>query len=360
MPPPTADDLKYRARLSQRLAAILFGMVVIATVVRPLIATLSPWLTTAGICNALLLLAIYSMISSGRLLERAPATVCYGSSAMLLMLFAMTGGADSQFAVVVPIVPIMAVMLGGAPLCIGNAALWSSVAIIDLFLPGGAGAAQTIVDSIEDSRARSFWLLLSIATSSVFALYVDRSLVQLKTKLQRQATIDPLTGLLNRRGLQDSVGWELARAARTQEPLAVLMADIDHFKQLNDQHGHKVGDQALELIARTLKSNVRAGQDLVSRYGGEEFIIVLTNSNHSAALVTAEKIRNAISALPPIAQTDGIELSVTIGMALLEPPFARQNTIDGRLQLLDELIRQADGALYRGKAGGRDQVVVGR
>ena len=358
MPPITLDDLKYRARLSQRLAGILLSVVVLSTLIRPMIAEMSPWLTTAGICNALVLMGLYYLISSGRIMERAPQTVCHGVSLMLLVLFCLTGGASGQFAPIVPLVPIVAMLLGGAPLCIASATIWGLVSFADLLTPGIFGAGLNASESIELSRSRSLWLLLSVATASIFAFHVERSMAQLKSKLQRQATVDPLTGLLNRRGLQENVGWEITRAARTEEPLAVLLADLDHFKHLNDQYGHEAGDRALQLIARTLKSSVRAGQDLVCRYGGEEFAIVLTNSDYSAALIAAEKVRKAVAQLPPIASAPGCVFSVTIGVALLEQPLAKQSTIEASLARFEELMREADGALYRGKAGGRDQVVI--
>lgn len=358
MPPVTIDDLKYRARLSQRLAAIMLAVVVISTIIRPLIASMSPWLTTAGICNAVVLLGIYYLIGSGRVLEKAPLIVCHGASLMLLVLYCLTGGASGQFAPIVPVLPMIAMMLGGATLCIATTAVWALVTLIDLALPSLFAGGLNAQESIALSRSRSLWLLLSVGTASVFAFYLDRSMTQLKTKLQRQATIDPLTGLLNRRGLRESVGWEIARAARTEEPIAVLLADIDHFKELNDRYGHEAGDQALQVIARALKSSVRAGQDLVSRYGGEEFAIVLTNSDYSAALIAAEKVRKAVANLPPIASAPGSFFSITIGVSLLEQPLARQSTIEARLSRFEELMREADDALYRGKAGGRDQVVI--
>ena len=140
MPPLTIDDLKYRARLSQRLTGIILAVVVLSTLIRPLIANMSPWLTTAGICNALVLLGIYYLISSGRVLEKAPLMVCHGCSLMVMMLFCLTGGSSSQFAAIVPVLPMVAIMLGGAPL---------TQDVADLF--GADGYAESAGNAVQEA-----------------------------------------------------------------------------------------------------------------------------------------------------------------------------------------------------------------
>ncbi len=194
--------------------------------------------------------------------------------------------------------------------------------------------------------------------ATVFSLHVDRSLTQLKQKLRRQASVDPLTLLLNRRGLADGMERELARAARSQEALSVLLIDVDHFKRFNDRFGHQAGDQTLQRVARTLKASVRAGQDLVCRYGGEEFLVLLSNTDLQQARVVAENVRQAIRHMPNLVEGDQQALTATIGCAALEPPFAKQSNPTLRQAQFQELLRHADAALYAGKAQGRDRIAL--
>jgi diguanylate cyclase (GGDEF)-like protein len=166
--------------------------------------------------------------------------------------------------------------------------------------------------------------------------------------VQRQATVDDLTGLYNHRFLVDSLGQQVALAERLGAPLAILMLDIDHFKQLNDTHGHHAGDLALSAFARTLVNNVRRA-DLAARYGGEEFVVVMPNTTAHEAFLVAEKIRLAVSATDvrlPGAKT--VQLSVSIGVAAYP-----EHTTSAA-----ELFSLADDALYLAKRTGRQRTCV--
>jgi diguanylate cyclase (GGDEF)-like protein len=166
--------------------------------------------------------------------------------------------------------------------------------------------------------------------------------------VQRQATVDDLTGLYNHRFLVDSLGQQLALAERLGAPLAVLMLDLDHFKLLNDTHGHHAGDLALSAFSRTLVNNVRRA-DLAARYGGEEFVVVMPNTSAAEAFVVAEKIRLAVEETDvrlPGAQT--MRLSVSIGVAA----YPEHTNAAG------ELFSLADEALYRAKRTGRRRTCV--
>jgi two-component system, cell cycle response regulator len=166
--------------------------------------------------------------------------------------------------------------------------------------------------------------------------------------VQRQATVDDLTGLYNHRFLVDSLGQQLALAERLGAPLAILMLDLDHFKLLNDTHGHHAGDLALSAFARTLVNNVRRA-DLAARYGGEEFVVVMPNTSADEAFGVAEKIRLAVEETDvqlPGAQT--VRLAVSIGVAA----YPEHTSAAG------ELFRLADEALYRAKRSGRRRTRV--
>jgi diguanylate cyclase (GGDEF)-like protein len=166
--------------------------------------------------------------------------------------------------------------------------------------------------------------------------------------VQRQASTDDLTGLYNHRFLVDSLGQQVALAERLGVPLAILMLDIDHFKQLNDTHGHQAGDLALSTFARTLVNNVRRA-DLAARYGGEEFVVVMPNTSASEAFMVAEKIRLAVAATDVgLPDRDPVRLTVSIGVAAY-PENAESAT---------ELFSLADEALYRAKRTGRQRTCV--
>ena len=172
--------------------------------------------------------------------------------------------------------------------------------------------------------------------------------LRLQESLRSQSIRDALTGLFNRRYLESSLGRELQRCARDQTPLAVLMLDMDHFKQFNDNHGHQAGDRRLVEFADVLRTGVR-GSDLACRYGGEEFTLVLPGVGLEAAMARAADIREATAALRDGAFGDDAP-TCSIGVALYpnhgQTPYA--------------LIQAADRALYQAKRGGRDRGEIAR
>lgn len=165
--------------------------------------------------------------------------------------------------------------------------------------------------------------------------------------LSELAATDALTGLANRRTLDQRLRLEWERAQRSGEPLALLMIDVDHFKAFNDRHGHQGGDEALRNVARVIGSNIRRPADLAARYGGEEFAVILPDTDSDGASVIAEHIRSAVEHLPP---ADGDALSVTVSIGL--------STWDKRSRgSLEELMLSADRALYDAKHSGRNRTV---
>lgn len=171
--------------------------------------------------------------------------------------------------------------------------------------------------------------------------------VRLKDSLQHQAIRDSLTGLFNRRYLEESLSREIARCQRRQQPLAVLMLDMDHFKAFNDRHGHAMGDMALAAFGALLQAKCRA-EDIACRYGGEEFTLILPETNLETALQRAEDIRSSVAMLR-IGDRDSLpRITVSIGAAVMPD--------HGDIGL--ELMRAGDMALYRAKHEGRDRVVV--
>jgi len=165
--------------------------------------------------------------------------------------------------------------------------------------------------------------------------------------LSELAATDALTGLANRRTLDQRLRLEWERAQRSGEPLALLMIDVDHFKAFNDRHGHQGGDEALRNVARVIGSNIRRPADLAARYGGEEFAVILPDTDSDGASIIAEHIRSAVEHLPP---ADGDALSVTVSIGLSTWDKRRRGS-------LEELLLSADRALYDAKHSGRNRTV---
>lgn len=164
--------------------------------------------------------------------------------------------------------------------------------------------------------------------------------------LEKWATTDPLTGLFNRRHFFELAAREFNRTQRQQSPLSFILLDIDHFKQVNDIHGHLVGDTALVTLADLLRSHLRK-VDFCCRFGGEEFVLCLPDTPKQGALEVAERIREAL--MPVQIPTDTGTLSITISLGIAE------NNND---QSVESILRQADEALYKAKENGRNQSQV--
>lgn len=179
-------------------------------------------------------------------------------------------------------------------------------------------------------------------------LRLQRALADLEAKnelLERLALTDALTGLANRRAFEEALSTETARATRHGKPLSLLFLDLDHFKNVNDQHGHAVGDEVLSAVSDLLKRLGRRG-DMTARIGGEEFAVLLPQTSLSQAKLVAERIRVALEA-SPVGRTKPVKMTTSIGCA----------SYDGNGDMPSStLLRVADEALYRAKQDGRNRV----
>ena len=169
-------------------------------------------------------------------------------------------------------------------------------------------------------------------------------LAAVNAELERQASTDPLTGLLNRRGFEMRASLAIGLATRNARALSVLSLDIDFFKRINDSYGHNIGDVVLHQLAQTLLQRARK-TDLVARFSGEEFLILLPDTDATNALAVAEVLRHTIENLeiPPVGH-----ITVSIGVSSLR----NQDNKDG----LHDIIKRSDNALYQAKETGRNRV----
>lgn len=170
--------------------------------------------------------------------------------------------------------------------------------------------------------------------------------------MERVAGQDKLTGLSNRRAFDEQlqVAWERGQA--NQSRLGLLLIDVDHFKQYNDQYGHQAGDRALVQVARTVRSAIRRPTDMAARYGGEEFVVLLTGTTEQYAAQLAEHIRLSVYELGIPHRIDGrpTTLTISIGVSTATPAADRRSS--------DGFIQMADQALYTAKEGGRNQIRI--
>lgn len=227
---------------------------------------------------------------------------------------------------------VFAVLIGG--ICALNAAK------LLMILSGGLQALD-----YDTSFQKLFYLYMSFLGTVLPPCFVWLVLRRLTDELRQMATSDPLTRLLNRRGLLESLDAHFR--SRTAGPANLLIVDIDHFKRINDTHGHKVGDLALCHVAQVIKATARQG-DLICRLGGEEFAVISLDAGKAGTLALAERMRAAIehSEVPGVGADQPLRCTVTIGIS------------DGfsSTQALDEAMQQADAALYRGKSSGRNRI----
>jgi diguanylate cyclase (GGDEF)-like protein len=197
--------------------------------------------------------------------------------------------------------------------------------------------AETKVNTLEAAvRARTHALQSEIA---------ERKLLEIK--LEQLSVTDPLTGLANRRRFADTLGAEWVRARRTQKPIGLMMIDIDHFKLYNDHYGHMGGDACLRRVASELARSARGGMDLVARFGGEEFAVVLPELDYEGTHDVAQRFCTAVAALkePHVAAIAGC-VTVSVGFTSIVPPTDVP---------AEQLIELADAALYEAKRSGRNR-----
>jgi two-component system cell cycle response regulator len=159
--------------------------------------------------------------------------------------------------------------------------------------------------------------------------------------------IDPLTGLFNRRRMLERLQLWMRRAAKVEKPVSIVAFDIDHFKAINDAHGHQVGDQVLKAFAERLRTNIHP-RDIACRYGGEEFLLIMPETTSEAAARGAERIRQAIAGKPFYSERADTDIPVTVSAGVA--------TQTGEDDVMADLLHRADQALYRAKQKGRNRI----
>lgn len=202
-----------------------------------------------------------------------------------------------------------------------------------------AGTDKSFRDLQEEAREK-------IANLSAATVMESIGIKEKNQQLLQQTRTDALTGIANRAAFDERIVGELERARRTECPLALCLVDIDHFKKFNDTHGHQVGDQVLQAVAKTLDCTVRK-MDLAARYGGEEFAIIAPECNLSKAGSLAERLREAVEEMRVEVGGQKLQVTISVGVGFAQWPVYSRTPA--------ELIKVADAKLYEAKHGGRNR-----
>jgi len=193
--------------------------------------------------------------------------------------------------------------------------------------------------------------LLARVKSGCRIVELERSLSAANARIRQLSITDVLVGTYNRGYLDEELPREIERARRYGRPLALVLADLDEFKRINDVHGHGVGDEVLKCFARRALGSIRQSSDWMARYGGEEFVIVLPETSLADAVAVAEKVRSGCAAEPMATSTGEHVVTASFGVAALSDGV-------GGAETAEVLLRRADAALYRSKREGRNRVTV--
>ncbi len=231
----------------------------------------------------------------------------------------------------------------------GHRIIWAVVGgMLSIGAPLGLWAITFLLpDTILEFQDLAY-LYSGIGTFLVFSSfgYVLGGFIE---KIERLSRIDGLTHLSNRRYLMERLQEELDLSRRYPQHFSLIMADLDHFKQVNDRFGHLVGDQTLKAVSQVIRNECRS-TDIPGRYGGEEFLIICPNTSEMEAYHLAERIRKTVAHLPPNSLGYNGSQTISLGIVAL-PPSANV--------MKDLLLQNVDSALYQAKAQGRNQSVIG-
>ncbi|MEP1449241.1 MAG: diguanylate cyclase [Paraglaciecola sp.] len=270
------------------------------------------------------------------------------SSLMILMLYLVfTGGVNGTGPLWIYIVPPVALFFGGMRKGTRNLGVFVLVISVLMFYPNNEWLGTVYTFEFKSRLIYSF-----LTVSCLFALYEYvrknsfQRIKEMSQKFEKQAMCDPLSGLLNRRGMREKLQNEFDRSQRYNNDLTLMMCDIDHFKVVNDKYGHDKGDEVIKSLGLNLQSGLRK-QDSLARWGGEEYLFLLPETSGEHAMQLAEKLRKKV-ANTQFKQNDKL-FSVTISIGIHQ--IAKTDTIN-------QAITKADTNLYRAKEQGRNRCII--
>jgi diguanylate cyclase (GGDEF)-like protein len=337
------------------LGAVLLAGVVFTTLVGILLTVLAgrvTWLTAVTAGSDIALMSAWFVRERSM---RAASGLAIGAVAIAVALTMMqSGGLRAPVLILMPLLPVLVASFAGT-----RGAWWmGSLLVLDTVLIGCATRLDLLPPSPLSEAARDSMGVAYVLASIGLAVYASRATELERKSLERALDVqaralyetsvhDPLTHLYNRRYLAHRLDEELAFATRHGTGLGVVILDVDHFKKINDEHGHGGGDEVLTALGAILHDAVRR-EDVVARYGGEEFVILLRGLDLASAAIAAERVRSAVEA--HTFSVGGHRVPVTVSSGCASLACCAQNKTVGHL------IAVADARLYRAKRGGRNRV----
>jgi diguanylate cyclase (GGDEF)-like protein len=336
-------------QLNQKLcqySALNLAMLILAgTILRPFFSEQSIIFTIIGFINFILAFAFYWSVRSGWIVESAGVTLVAIALICMMPLVLISGGINSQFIILLPLVPI-----GTSFICRNRMVIWVTISLIAIVV------AMYIFNhkihdldkaSISNAKlmAKSFWIVIALIVSGFLGRYYRVQNSKFQKKLREYAFFDALTEIPNRRHIQELITKEITQAKRTDNPLGIMLLDIDFFKNVNDNFGHDTGDIVLKHVAKTLKELIRES-DYVGRFGGEEFILIFPNTPAELLTKMGENIVKKIARLKIEQLKNEYQITVSIGGYVTD----KSNNANEK-----STIKAADEALYYCKEHGRNQ-----
>ena len=341
-----------------RVAAFSLAMFIWVIVFTAIYDLLSAPISAAVVMSAgCLLLFILLLLRLGYSAALAGHVLCAAAIYTYSILAVLHGGVSAPATMWFASVPVMAMLL----LSTRAATAWTGLSLVTILVLAvaremgfhfmhevGSGGLRLLQVSGLMGLVTCIYMLVAVLKN--VELIAKRQLREANLRLELQATTDGLTGITNRRGFDKLLHDEWRRHQRAQIPLSLALIDADLFKQYNDVCGHLAGDDCLRAIASVIESSIRRGGDLAARFGGEEFAILLPDTCQDGAFAIAEQIRMRIKMLSIPHPRSSVSRCVTIsiGVATITP---------SDFESVLDVLREADAALYRAKANGRDQTV---
>lgn len=341
----------FRRSLAESSARLLVFFITLALLTSPFLVPQPVLVVALGLFDLILALVVLFLLNQRFVTVLGPHLVIATSYLCIMPLVVLTGGIHSYFIYLVPFSPIMSGLLLSARAAV-TIALFLILNLVALLLLSDSlpSAYSPPPQEDGDTLLRTYWLILTTIITTIFVSYYEQFNDMLRNQLQELAFKDSLTTIPNRRSIMEALQltWDIARKENTW--ISVIMIDLDNFKELNDTHGHDIGDKCLVQISASLKKSIRSRQDLVGRLGGEEFVAILPGVAPDNLPRIAENIRRNIeSTAIRIDENMNIRVTATLGCCCCRASW---------LNSPDELLKLADTALYSGKNKGKNQVVV--
>lgn len=338
-----------RYRIARVASSVLAVCLFVGMVVRQVVGHVPLGLAVMGWAMVAVYAVAWVLLNRRWRWRLVTGVLVWTTLAVTVASISLTGGLTGSGAVLVPMLPaVVSALLTRRGAWIATGALVLSLGVFAGLQWAGVTFATSGVPAALSAPIQGMWIAVgAVVTFAVFQHYA-RLNDDLATRLRAEARTDPLTGLLNRRALDERLDDAARRARRDGSWLTLLVIDIDHFKGFNDRNGHGEGDLCLKQVAACLGKHLRRGGELVARVGGEEFVGVIPVEDPATVAIHADRIRRAVQALA-LPRWPGSEEFVTVTVGVASARGASACPVSALFSLADE-------ALYEGKAAGRDTV----